>query len=385
MADIGTLVLDIGGAVGSLFAAQGNAAEATSYTSAAQLDEQNAQLSAASTRIQETQTARAVTQSLGTTQADVAGAGFTESGSALDVLKSSAQQGALATSLVNIQGAINENAYAAEAGANLAKAKAANEAQTAGTISAIASIGGALLSSGSSLAKTASNVVSGGKYVYNSLFGPDDPLAASAGVDQSAAVWVDGAGNSVAAGTPGAIQLTPEQASSLAETGALPSSVTQTTGAAGQASAAETESVFQSGNAGGESLSLTDQTITQGSSLDLTSVAANAPAGAVVAGDGTVTLSSGAVLDAGTTFGADGSVLAADGSTIAASVDAIPAGLSVAADGTILDATGAVIDGAASIGADGAVLDAGGAAIADAGGADILGSIGDAILTAAAC
>ncbi len=129
--------------------------------------QQNAQLTAASTRIQAVQTARTVAQSLGTTEADVAGAGFTQSGSALDILASSAQQGALAKSLVNIQGAINENAYAAEAGANLAKAKAAKEANTAGTVSAIASIGGALLSGGEQLASAGKTVVQG----YNTIKG----------------------------------------------------------------------------------------------------------------------------------------------------------------------------------------------------------------------
>jgi hypothetical protein len=170
MADIGGyggIIETIGGAVGSLFTSQGNAAEANSYTSAAELEQQNAQLTAASTRIQEVQQARAVSQSLGTTEADVAGAGFTSSGSALDILRSSAQQGALATSLVNIQGAINENAYAAQAGADVAKAKAANEANTAGTISAIASVGGALVNGGTQLASAGQTVVNG----YNTVAG----------------------------------------------------------------------------------------------------------------------------------------------------------------------------------------------------------------------
>lgn len=168
MAGIGDIVTGIGGAVGSLFTSEGNAAEAASYTGAAQLETQNAQLTAASTRIQETQTARAVTQSLGTTQADVAGAGFTESGSALDLLRMSAQQGSLAASLVNIQGAINENAYAAEAGADLAKAKAANEANTASTIQSIASLGGALVNNAGDLASKGKTVVNGVQSIFSS-------------------------------------------------------------------------------------------------------------------------------------------------------------------------------------------------------------------------
>lgn len=196
MAGIGDIVSEIGGAVGSLFTSQGNAAEAASYTGAAQLETQNAQLTAASTRIQATQTARAVTQSLGTTQADVAGAGFTESGSALDLMRMSAQQGSLATSLVNIQGAINENAYAAMAGADLAKAKAANEANTASTIQSIASIGGALINNAGDLASKGKTVVNGVESIFSpsiesqasGIFGSTtvanagDPLAGSFGV-----------------------------------------------------------------------------------------------------------------------------------------------------------------------------------------------------------
>jgi hypothetical protein len=168
MSDFGTLITDLGGAASSLFGAEGNSAQAQSFQGAADLATQNAQLAATSTRIQETQTARSVAMSLGTTQADVAGAGFTMSGSALDLLKSSAQQGSLAKSLVNIQGAINENSYAAQAGAYSGEAAAAKEASKAGMIGAIASVGGALISGTGSLASAGKTVVQG----INYLFGP---------------------------------------------------------------------------------------------------------------------------------------------------------------------------------------------------------------------
>ena len=222
--DLGTLVQDIGGAVGDLFTSKGNAAQAADYQGAANLATQNAQLSAASTRIQETQVARSVTQSLGTTQADIAGAGFTMSGSALDILRSSASQGSLATSLVNIQGAINENSYAAQAGAYAGEAKAANEASDASKVNAIASIGGALISGTGQLAQAGKTVVQG----YNYIFGGGDSAAAAAGIAQNAGVWVDAAGNSVAEGTAGAIQLSASDATTLAQTGQLPSLLSAT-------------------------------------------------------------------------------------------------------------------------------------------------------------
>lgn len=168
------LVTDIGGAVSSLFSSEGNAAQAKDFQGAATLAEQNAQLTAESTKIQELQESRTVAQSLGTTQADVAGAGFTMSGSALDIMKASAQQGSLAKSLINMQGAITENSYAAQAGAYSGAAKAANEASTAGTIGAIGSIGGALVSGTGQLASAGNTVKAGYNYVTSLFSGSGD-------------------------------------------------------------------------------------------------------------------------------------------------------------------------------------------------------------------
>lgn len=216
------IIQELGGAVGQLFNSEGASASAASYSGAAQLAEQNAQLAAASTRIQSSQVTRSVEQGIGTTQADVAGAGFTTSGSALDILQMDAQQGALANSLVNIQGAINENSYAAQAGAYQAEAKAASESSTAGVVGAIASLGGALVSGGTQLASAGNTVSKGYNYVTN-LFSGGDSAATEAGIDTTSNVWVDAAGNTVAANSPGAIQLSASQAAQLAQTGEMPS------------------------------------------------------------------------------------------------------------------------------------------------------------------
>lgn len=149
--DFGSLITSGGQAVQDLFQSEGAAAEAKSYTGASQLAQQNAALTAASTRIQETETSRQIFQAEGTQTADVASAGFTESGSALDLLRSSAQQGSLAKSLTNIQGAIAENSYAAQAGAYQGAAASAKESVAANQTSAVASIGGALLNAGQQL------------------------------------------------------------------------------------------------------------------------------------------------------------------------------------------------------------------------------------------
>ena len=169
----GDIVNGFGTAVNDLFQASGNAAQANDFQSAATLATQNAQLTAASTRVQETQTARQVTQTLGTQTADVAGAGFTESGSALDLLASSASQGALAKSLTNIQGAITENSYAAQAGAYSGESAAAKEASTGSTVGAIAALGGAVINGTGQLVSAGKTVVQG----YNYLFGSSDSTA----------------------------------------------------------------------------------------------------------------------------------------------------------------------------------------------------------------
>ena len=114
---------DLGGAVGSLFQgfsdqasasadlakaamsrsayeadllkSQGDLAEGAAYGEAATLADLNAKFTAQSTAIQESQADRTLFQSLGETSAGVASSGFAEGGSAGDILRSSASQGAL--------------------------------------------------------------------------------------------------------------------------------------------------------------------------------------------------------------------------------------------------------------------------------------------------
>lgn len=186
MAGLGDLVTAGGQVIQDLFGSEGATAEANSYTSAAQLAEQNASLTATSTRIQETQMARQVSQTEGTQIADVAGAGFTESGSALDLLRSSAQQGALAKSLTNIQGAITENSYAAQAGAYRGAAASADENANANTVSAIASIGGALINNSQTLLSAGKSVVSGVSSLFSSAPEVGTAFSGAAGATEQA-------------------------------------------------------------------------------------------------------------------------------------------------------------------------------------------------------
>lgn len=139
---------DFGGAASDLFAAegdrskaQGDFAEAQNYDLASALATQNEKFTETSTQIKEAQQNREMTQMIGGQQADIAGAGFTEGGSALDLMRDSAAQGALTHAVMGQQGLITEAGYTEQATsyANMsAAAKAAGDAANqAGTFADI--------------------------------------------------------------------------------------------------------------------------------------------------------------------------------------------------------------------------------------------------------
>lgn len=78
---------------------------------AAQYAGQEAQFSQQSTAIQLAQKNRQATMAMGKTASEVAGAGFAASGSALDIMRSNAQQGALAQAVTSEQGQIQTQGY----------------------------------------------------------------------------------------------------------------------------------------------------------------------------------------------------------------------------------------------------------------------------------
>ena len=135
--DILSGLSSIGGAVSDLFGAKGATASADSYMSAAAIAEQNAVLAKQATGIKETQTSRQIFQTIGAQKAAVGGAGFAASGTALDLLRSSASQGALSKAMIANQGAITENAYAEQAGAFKGMASASKAAATGNEIGGI--------------------------------------------------------------------------------------------------------------------------------------------------------------------------------------------------------------------------------------------------------
>jgi hypothetical protein len=142
---------DIGGGVSDIFAgfgdqakAQGDFAEATEYSEAATLAGQNEAYTKTSTAIKEAQQSRELTMTLGGQKADVAGAGFAESGSALDLLRDSASQGALTHAVLGQQGLITEAGYQEQqesynqmSAAATAAGNAANQASTFADITGV--------------------------------------------------------------------------------------------------------------------------------------------------------------------------------------------------------------------------------------------------------
>lgn len=115
-------ITSIGGAVQDLFGAEAHRAKAAgdrfeqkNYDLAGDLADQNAKFTEVSTGIKAAQLDRSLYQTLGGQAADVAGAGFAASGSALDLMRDSASQGALTHAVAGEQGLITEAGYKEQA------------------------------------------------------------------------------------------------------------------------------------------------------------------------------------------------------------------------------------------------------------------------------
>jgi hypothetical protein len=91
--------------------AAGDVAEGENYDLAADLAAKNAQYSESSTAIKEMQIDRQNTLAIGGQAADVASAGFSGSGSAMDLMRDSASQGALTKAVAGQNGLIQTAGY----------------------------------------------------------------------------------------------------------------------------------------------------------------------------------------------------------------------------------------------------------------------------------
>jgi hypothetical protein len=148
----------IGGAVSDLFAAQNDKATAAAdiqaaglfgqaYTQAAQ----NAAIAENTGKFQQVQTARQVSLTQGTAAATASAGGLRLSGSAAAIIRSNAQQGAVASQEISMQTGINVNSYMEQAEADKAEQTQALAAAAAAQAAAKSSGIGAIFSGASGL------------------------------------------------------------------------------------------------------------------------------------------------------------------------------------------------------------------------------------------
>ena len=127
----------LGSGINDFFQAAGAAAEGKEYGYAAQLASQEAEFTKESTAVQNAQASRQVMMTVGAQKAGVSATGFTQSGSALSLLKASAQQAALGHQMITMQGGINEAAYQEQAKAYTTMKEAAYSAENGDIVGGI--------------------------------------------------------------------------------------------------------------------------------------------------------------------------------------------------------------------------------------------------------
>ena len=158
--DFGGGLSQMGSGIGGIIAAggmrdaaQGYRDAAASLTQAAGMERTNRKISDASTELQKYGLQRSVNRAVRGIQSDQFGAGFTFTGSGLDVARDSTAQGQLGKALIQNQGAINAEGYEIQAVSYEGQAKqalaqaAAEDAQaSASEVSGMFSIVGGIFS-----------------------------------------------------------------------------------------------------------------------------------------------------------------------------------------------------------------------------------------------
>lgn len=132
-------VSDIFAGFGDLDKAQGADLEGQSYTEAAGLALEDKQFTQTSTAIKQNQADRELFTSMGRTTAAGTGSGLDVSGSAVDILRQSASEGATAKAVAGQQGLITEAGYQEQSDSYNLMASAADKAASADKTAAIGS------------------------------------------------------------------------------------------------------------------------------------------------------------------------------------------------------------------------------------------------------
>ena len=116
--------------------ATGDTNEANLYDEASATGLSNAAIEGVSGQLQQYQTQRQVLQTLGAQRSGIAGAGFQQSGTALDLARSSMQQGLLQEQVQGVNSDLAAGGFFTQAAASAAQASAANTAASAANANA---------------------------------------------------------------------------------------------------------------------------------------------------------------------------------------------------------------------------------------------------------
>lgn len=113
--------------------ATGDIAEEGDYTQAETIAQNNANIALVGGQVQEYQNMRTVMMTVGGQKADIAGAGFQESGTALSLAQSSMMQGVLQNQIIGTNADLQAGGFLQQAAASKAEAAAAATASAAAT------------------------------------------------------------------------------------------------------------------------------------------------------------------------------------------------------------------------------------------------------------
>lgn len=138
-------------AIGSIIGGVGDMFASSDYSKAASLYRQDIALAKESTALKEAAANRAIFQSMGKTRTEVGGSNFKLGGSFGAILRSSVTQASQYKGQIQIQGAIEENSYAAQAAAADAQATQQLFAGISGITSGLVSGGSSAAAGGSTL------------------------------------------------------------------------------------------------------------------------------------------------------------------------------------------------------------------------------------------
>jgi hypothetical protein len=136
---LGSAAGDIFAGFGADYKARGNELEAENYREASKFATFEAQIQESTTAIQTAQATRQAYQGIGKSEASVAGAGFGGGGSAGDILRSSAEQGALQAAVAHQTGQVAEIGFEEQAKSYANMAEAADLAAKAQRTSGLGS------------------------------------------------------------------------------------------------------------------------------------------------------------------------------------------------------------------------------------------------------